>query len=139
MLNKIKRGGNGLPHCTLEFSGNLDAGIDMPGLCADISDAILATGLFERGAVRVRALRCDAFAIADRHPDNAFIDMSFRLGQGRSAEDKRRVGEAIFAAASRRLAALFETPHFALSLEVREIDAELSWKANAIHPRLRAE
>ena len=126
-----------MPHCTLEYSGNLDASVDFPALCRDISDAILATGLFEKGALRVRALRCEAYAIADNLPQNAFIDMSFRIGVGRSAPEKRQAGEAILGAAKRRLAPLFETPHFALSLEVREIDAELSWKINAIHPRLR--
>jgi 5-carboxymethyl-2-hydroxymuconate isomerase len=34
---------------------------------------------------------------------------------------------------------LFETPHFALSLEVREIDPALSWKKNSIHLRLRTK
>jgi 5-carboxymethyl-2-hydroxymuconate isomerase len=32
---------------------------------------------------------------------------------------------------------LFGTPHFALSLEIREIEAALSWKKNSIHARLR--
>ena len=40
---------------------------------------------------------------------------------------------------SEYLAPLFETPHFALSLEIREIDPALSWKKNAIHPRLRGK
>ena len=57
--------------------------------------------------------------------------------EGRSAEEKKRVGEAIFSAVADRLAQLFATPHFALSLEIREIDAKLSWKKNAIHSRLR--
>lgn len=126
-----------MPHCTLEYSANLDARADLAELCADVEAAILGTGLFELGAVRVRALRCEAYAIADRHVDNAFVDMSLRIGKGRSPEDRRRAGEAIFAAASKNLAPLLAKPHFALSLEVREIDAELSWKANAIHPRLR--
>jgi len=126
-----------LPHCTLEYSANLDASTDIAELCRDISAAILSTGLFERGAVRVRALRCEAWAVADELSENAFLDMSFRIGEGRSAEDKRRAGEAVFAAAQTRLAPLFATPHFALSLEVREIDAELSWKRNAMHARLR--
>ena len=47
--------------------------------------------------------------------------------------------EAVFAAVSEYLAGLFETPHFALSLEIREIDPALSWKKNAIHPRLRGK
>lgn len=124
---------------TIEYSANLDACVDMAGLCALVSRTILETGLFEQGAVRVRAFRAEAYAIADLLPENGFIDMNFRIGKGRSAEEKRRAGEAIFAAVSEYLAALFTTPHFALSLEIREIDAELSWKKNAIHPRLRGK
>ena len=126
-----------MPHFTVEYSANLEGRVDFGALCSDIRGAILGTGLFEIGAVRVRTLRSDHYAIADELPENAFIDMSFRIGTGRSAEDKKQAGDAIFAAVSARLAPLFETPHFALSLEIREIDPELSWKKNAIHPRLR--
>lgn len=123
----------------IEYSANLDAKVDMTELCALISRAILETGLFEPGAVRVRAFRAEAYAIADRLPENGFIDLNFRIGKGRTAAEKKSAGEAIFAAASDHLASLFATPHFALSLEIREIDAELSWKKNAIHPRLRGK
>lgn len=126
-----------MPHLTIEYSGNLDLVVDMDGLCARLADTILDTGLFEIGAIRVRALVADHYAIADRLVENSFIDMSFRIGAGRSAEDKKRVGEVLFAAAGAYLAQQFETPHFALSLEIREIDPALSWKKNAIHPRLR--
>jgi len=127
-----------MPHFSIEYSANLDAKVDMGELCALVLRTVLDTGLFETGAVRVRAFRAEAYAIADNLPENAFLDMSFRVGTGRSAEDRKRVGEAIFAAASEVLAPHFESPHFALSLEVREIDAELSWKKNAMHARLRA-
>lgn len=126
-----------MPHLTVEYSANLEARADLDALCDTLLEAVLETGLFEVGAVRVRALRADHYAIADRHPENGFIDLNFRIGAGRSADDKKRTGEALFAAASAALAPLFETPHFALSLEIREIDAEMSWKKNAIHPRLR--
>lgn len=126
-----------LPHMAIEYSANLDASVDMADLCALVSRTILDTGLFEKGAVRVRAFRAEAYAVADRLPQNGFIDMNFRIGKGRSAEEKKRTGEAIFAAVTAHLAKLFATPHFALSLEIREIDAELSWKKNAIHSRLR--
>ena len=123
----------------IEYSANLDAKIDVRELCALVSLTILETGLFEPGAVRVRAFRAEAYAIADQLAENGFLDMNFRIGTGRSSEDKKRIGEAIFAAVSQHLAPLFATPHFALSLEIREIDAELSWKKNAIHPRLRGK
>ena len=123
----------------IEYSANLDANVDMSALCELVSRTMLDTGVFEPGAIRVRAFRAEAYAIADRLPENGFIDMNLRIGKGRSAEDKKRAGEAIFAAVSGHLASLFATPHFALSLEIREIDAELSWKKNAIHPRLRGK
>jgi 5-carboxymethyl-2-hydroxymuconate isomerase len=127
-----------MPHLTIEYSANLEEKADLDALCRAVHAAILKSGLFEAGAVRVRAFPARHFAIADLLPENAFADMSFRIGKGRSAEDRKQVGDAIFAAASEVLAPLFRTPHFALSLEVREIDAELSWKKNAMHARLRA-
>lgn len=128
-----------MPHMTIEYSANLENRVDMGELCALISRTVLDTGLFEPGAVRVRAFRAEAYAVADCLPENGFIDMNFRIGKGRSAAEKKRTGEALFAAVSTYLAKLFETPHFALSLEIREIDAELSWKKNAIHSRLRGK
>jgi 5-carboxymethyl-2-hydroxymuconate isomerase len=128
-----------VPHLSIEYSSNLDGVVDAAQLCRRLRHTIVATGLFEIGAVRVRAFRADAQAVADELAENAFIDMSFRIGVGRSPEDKKRAGDAIFAAAREELAALFKTPHFALSLEIREIDPALSWKQNAIHPRLRSQ
>lgn len=126
-----------MPHLTLEYSANLDARVDMRGLCRALLKTLLDTGLVELGAVRVRALRCEAYAIADDVPENSFIDASLRLGAGRSDADKTRAGEALMLTLRSFLAPLFEMPHFALSLEIREIDPQLSWKQNAIHPRLR--
>lgn len=126
-----------MPHLSVEYSANLDRLTDIGGLCERLLEAALETGLFEVGAVRVRAIRCAHYAIADRMPENAFVDLSFRIGTGRTLEEKKRAGEAIFAAAQEALAPLFDSPHFALSLEIREIDPELSWKRNAMHGRLR--
>jgi 5-carboxymethyl-2-hydroxymuconate isomerase len=127
-----------MPHFTMEYSSNLDHQVDFDGLCRAVHETIMNAGLFELGAVRVRAIRCDAYAVADLLPQNAFIDMSLRIGKGRSFDERKATGEAIFATVTGFLAPLFQTPHFALTLEVREIDPELSWKKNAIHPRLRA-
>lgn len=128
-----------MPHFTMEYSANLGGKVDFNGLCRAVHATIMETGLFEPGAVRVRALRAEAYAVADLLPENGFIDMSFRIGTGRSAGEKRRTGEALFSTVTRFLSPLFETPHFALTLEIREIDPDLSWKKNAIHPRLRSQ
>lgn len=128
-----------MPHLSLEYSANLDGAVDVDALCRALLAALLASGLVERGAPRVRAIRCGAYAIADDLPENGFIDMVLRLGSGRSRDEKRKLGEALIAAAQKLLAAQLAQPHFALSLEVREIDPDLSWKLNTMHARLRAQ
>ena len=127
-----------MPHFSFEYSANLERAADLTALCRAIKQTMLKSGLFELGAIRVRGVRCDYYAIADELEQNAFLDASLRLGQGRSMEDKERVGEALFATLSKFFEPQFKTPHFALTLEVREVDSGLSWKKNAIHPRLRS-
>lgn len=127
-----------MPHVTLEHSDNID-GPSMAALCDAVLDAVLKTGTFETGAVRVRAIRCEAYAIADRDPRNAFVDGSLRMGRGRDLDTRKAVGEAIFATMCAFFSDRFDTDHFALSFEVREINPELSFKKNSMHRRFRAE
>jgi 5-carboxymethyl-2-hydroxymuconate isomerase len=126
-----------VPHLHIEYSANLNGRMNMNQFCKTIHEAVFSTGLFELGAIRVRAFCAEHYAITDMNPANAFIDLTFRVGGGRSQDQLKAAGEAIFKAASDHLASLFATPHFALSLEIREIDASLSWKKNAMHARLR--
>lgn len=125
-----------MPHMDVTHSRNLAAMTDLQALCDVIADAMAATGMFPLGGTRVRAIACDAYAIADRDPANAFADMVLRIGAGRDAAAKKAAGDAIWAAVRAHLRPLFDTPHFALSFEIREIDPDLSWKQNAIHARL---
>ena len=127
-----------MPHLVIEYSANLENRVDIGGLCASLHDAMLATGLFELGAIRVRAYAAKHYAVADRMEVNAFADLVLRIGTGRSPTDKKRAGETIMAAAKAYLVSHFETPHFALSMEIREIDAAFSWRDNAMHARLRS-
>src|SRR3546814_11405815 len=75
---------------SIEYSANLEQRLDIAALCATALEAAASTGVLELGATRVRAVRCDHYAIADRHRDNAFVDVSLRIGRGRSEEAKDR-------------------------------------------------
>ena len=118
-------------------SRNLAGATDLQALCDAIGAAMAATGMFPPGGIRVRALPCDAFRIADGHPENMFADMVLRVGHGRSHAARRAAAEAIWAATLAQLGPLFDAPHFALSFEMREIDPDFSFKKNAIHARLK--
>jgi 5-carboxymethyl-2-hydroxymuconate isomerase len=126
-----------MPHLTVEYSANIEAHI--AGLCHALRDVMLESGLFEIGAIRVRARACAHYAIADELPENAFADLILRIGKGRSDQEKIAVGKALTACAETHFAALLARPYFALTLEVQEISPQFSWKTNAIHPRLRTK
>ena len=128
-----------MPHLTIEYSANLDPTGDLAGLCLRLRMALLQTGLAKEGALRVRALPCPHYAVADLLPENAFAALVLRIGAGRSPDDKRRMGEMVMQAATAHFATLLAAPHFALSLDIVETDAALSWKSNSIHPRLRGK
>lgn len=127
-----------MPHVTIEYSANVEQRLDIAELCAVALEAASSTGVLELAATRVRAVRCDHYAIADRHPDNSFIDVSLRMGRGRAENARAATGKALWDALRTYCAPLFETQYFALSVELREIDPVMSWKENGIKPRLRA-
>jgi 5-carboxymethyl-2-hydroxymuconate isomerase len=126
-----------MPHLTIEYSGNLPAG-DISGACTALHKVLASDGAFELGAIRVRALRCDSYAVGDQQSENAFVAMVLRIGAGRRHEDKKRIGTALFAMSETLFANRLLAPHFALSLDIVENDPTISWKANSMHARLRA-
>lgn len=127
-----------MPHLTIEHSANLASEAEMQRFCEVLHRTLLESGLFELGAVRVRALPALTYVIADRLPENAFADLRLRIGQGRSEVERRALGQRLMAAAEQFFAGHLARQHFALSLSIEEIDGRFSWKTNSIHSRLRA-
>lgn len=125
-----------MPHLILQHSANVADTLRSREVVARVHEAALATGVFPLGGTRTRALCCDDVSIADRDPANAFVDIEIRIGRGRDPETKKRVGDAIFAALCEALRGSPCEPHTALSLEIREIDPELSWRVNPVHERV---
>ena len=121
-----------MPHLSIEYSRNLEARLDMPAFLRALRDAAVATGVFPPAGIRVRAFAADHVLIADGDPGHAFIDIAIRLRGGRSSEDKLRATEAIFAAAEAFCAEDLATNSLMLSLEMRDIDPELSPKTSSI-------
>ena len=58
-----------MPHLTVEYSGNLEGLTDMGALCHALHTSMMASGLFELGAIRVRARACPHYAVADLLPE----------------------------------------------------------------------
>ena len=128
-----------MPHFTLEYSANLDAEVDMADVVEVVRKAAVETGIFPLGGIRVRAVRCEHYAIGDGNPNLAFLDMVLRLGEGRDLKTRKAAGEHIFRALSAYLDPVFAMRKLALSFDMQINDKETSWKRNNIHEALKAE
>ena len=128
-----------MPHFTLEYSANLDARLDMAEVCEIVRKAASETGIFPIGGIRVRAIRCEHYAIADGKPGYGFLAMLLRLGEGRDLAARKTAGEHVFKALSTHLDPVFADSKFALSFDMQINDAATSWKRNNIHDALKAE
>jgi 5-carboxymethyl-2-hydroxymuconate isomerase len=128
-----------MPHFTIEYSANLDSHLDMGEVVELVRKAAVETGIFPLGGIRVRAIRCEHYAIADGRDDYGFLDMVLRLGEGRDLATRKKAGEQIFEALSTYLDPVFASGKFALSFDMQINDKETSWKRNNIHDALKVE
>ena len=128
-----------MAHLTVEMSRTVADSLDAAGLCEALHQAMADASIFPLAGIRVRAYVADAFAMADNHPDNGFVAMTLSVGHGRSKPALASAGDKVFAAAKQHMSSWLAAPHFGLTLEIREIDKDLTWKANTIRPRLLAD
>jgi 5-carboxymethyl-2-hydroxymuconate isomerase len=128
-----------MPHFTIEYSGNLDGRVDMGKVVEVVRKAAVETGIFPLGGIRVRAVRCEHYAIADGNPHLGFLGMVLRLGEGRDLASRKKAGEHVFKALSAHLDPVFAETKFALSFDMQINDKDTSWKRNNIHDALKVE
>ncbi|MDA9397148.1 5-carboxymethyl-2-hydroxymuconate isomerase [Bradyrhizobium sp. CCBAU 45394] len=128
-----------MPHFTIEYSANLDGRLDIGAVCEVVRKAAVETGIFPLGGIRVRAVRCEHYAIADSRQDYGFLDMVLRIGEGRDLPTRKTAGEHVFQALSRHLDPVFDASKFALSFDMQINDKDTSWKRNNIHDALKVE
>jgi 5-carboxymethyl-2-hydroxymuconate isomerase len=128
-----------MPHFTVEYSANLEPSVDIGAVVEVVRSAAVETGIFPLGGIRVRAIRCEHFAIADGGDNYGFLDMVLRLGEGRDLATRKKAGEQIFKALSAHLDPVFASSKFALSFDMQINDKETSWKRNNIHDALKVE
>jgi 5-carboxymethyl-2-hydroxymuconate isomerase len=128
-----------VPHFTLEYSANLDDRVDMAEVVEIVRKAAVETGIFPLGGIRVRAVRCEHYAIANGRSEFGFLDMVLRLGEGRDLAARKKAGDYIFKVLSDHLDPVFANSTFALSFDMQINDRETSWKRNNIHEALKVE
>lgn len=125
-----------MPHLMIDYSANLESVIDMGGLCNVLREAACGLEAFPSAGVRVRALPVLHYSIADGDPKHGYIDISVRLRAGRAADVKKHATDVLFEAVRAFVAPVMARQPIALSLEMRDIDPDLSPKTGTIRDHL---
>ena len=127
-----------MPHVIVEYTSNLAAEGDIPGLLNKINQTLIAQGgTFPIGGIRARGVRLDDWCMADGADDYAFVHATFKIGAGREPDVKQRACDALFETMKTHFAALYAKRYLALSMELHEFDEAGTWKHNNVHARFR--
>lgn len=125
-----------MPHLSIEYSAGLEGRADVALLCKRLYETMAANAIFPLAGIRVRAFRADHAIVADALDENDFAALTLNVGAGRTVDVLKAAGDELFAVAREVLKEPLATTHFALSLQIRVADPELSWKDTPIHARL---
>src|SRR5450631_1583923 len=132
-----------MSHMTLEYSGNLRDSGDFTALCRNLA-RFMATlkvdgsPVFPPGGVRVRAIPCEEFCIADGTLSEAgFVHAVLKIGAGRSEAAKQATCNGLFDIMKAHFADAFAHRGLALSLELNEFSESGTLKHNNLHARFK--
>jgi len=123
-----------MPHIIVEYSANLDATVEIPGLLEALHQAMIGTGVADVAAIRTRAYRAENFIIADRNPKNGFVQITVRLREGRPKEAYEKVAKDLMPAAEASLERAFAAHPLQLALEIHEI-TQLTLRKNTVREK----
>ena len=128
-----------MAHFIVEYTHNIAAEADIPGLLREANEALIAQQVYPIGGIRSRAIELTDWRMADGAEDYAFVHGTLKIGAGRSREVRQRTGDALFEMMKTHFAELFAHRYLALSLELYEFDEAGTWKHNNVHARFRPE
>jgi 5-carboxymethyl-2-hydroxymuconate isomerase len=125
-----------MPHVIVECSANLAKLLDLDEVLRQLHEAALSTGVLPLGGLRTRLYLAEHYRVADGNPANAFVHVEIAVAQGRDLPARRRTAEIVFRTLCDALDDRLAEHPLALSLELRELERETSFRRNNIHDRL---
>jgi len=132
-----------MSHMTLEYSGNLRATGGFTDLCRKLAEFMAAlkvdgSPVFPPGGVRVRAIPCDEYCIADGSlSDAGFVHAVLKIGAGRSDATKQATTVGLFDIMKAHFEKDCARRGLALSLELNEFSESGTLKHNNLHARFK--
>jgi len=126
-----------MAHFILEYSANLaHEKLALAQLFAKLHQTAAATGLFPLAGLRSRAHRLDEYHVANGDPRFGFVHLNFRIGPGRSENEKTQVFTVLRDILNEHLNELYQSQAVAISFEITELPADLRHNHNNLRQYL---
>lgn len=119
-----------MPHAWIEYSVNIEKTPEVSGLGRRLYDAMVETGIFPVAGIRVRLMPITNSLVGDLGPDNSFVHVALKIGEGRPTEVIKTATDAIFGHVSDQLRPLAARQPLAVAMVLDEIDGRYSYKMN---------
>jgi 5-carboxymethyl-2-hydroxymuconate isomerase len=132
-----------MSHMTLEYSANLRADGRFGALCRELAQYMTAlrvegAAVFPAGGVRVRAIPCEEYCIADGTlSDAGFVHAILKVGAGRSDAVKQATCAGLFDIMKAHFSEQYAKQGLALSLELNEFSEAGTLKHNNLHAHFK--
>jgi 5-carboxymethyl-2-hydroxymuconate isomerase len=125
-----------VPHCIVEYTDNLVADGRMPALLELLADKFRCQSeVFPVAGLRVRAIRLSEYVLTDGSGEDAFVNITVKIGAGRPLDFRKKFFREMFDIARAHFAGLFASRKLALSLYVEVADPDGSFKTNSARER----
>jgi 5-carboxymethyl-2-hydroxymuconate isomerase len=121
-----------MPQITIDYSAGVEKDADIGALTEAVHKAAVSSGVFPAGAIRTMARRAEFSCVGDGAANNAFVNITVRIGPGRSADVKKSLTAKFFEAADAQLVGLFAKRPAGLQLELSDFDPSLTMSRNTM-------
>jgi len=110
-----------MPHCILEYSHNLVDRPDLRHVLQEVNGALIATGLFDPGDIKSRAVAHDTVVIGDGATDRTFVTVDVQMLEGKSDAVKAQLAESVLAVLERAYPETLARTRCSLTVQITDI------------------
>ncbi len=129
-----------MPHIIVEHSKGIAKTLYIQRLLGNLHEAAMKMPALPTGGIRTRAQSFERYRVGDGALGREFIYIIIRIGQGRTDEIKREIGDTLFEVLTAFTKAHFDAGNpLSLGLEIQEIEKDWTWKKNNIHDIIKGK
>jgi 5-carboxymethyl-2-hydroxymuconate isomerase len=115
-----------MPHAIIEYSANIADTVETLDITALVHKTMIGSGLFTPSAIKTRSHMSSDFLVGEKLRIGSFLHLSVYFLEGRSAEQKAALSDALIAALQTPLHIVDE-----VTVDLREMNKETYRKYSA--------